>query len=273
MDNSVHGHLKQLMVDSLPDCALVVLDTGGKVLSWNVGAHGLLGYTEAEAVGLSFSRIVPPETLDPAGAPPSLAIARKNGRHEEICQRMHSDGTDLELREVVIPLRDPQHNLVAFGIMMQSVGAPGSAAAARSAIVPTKKASKVLLVDDDGDVRNTAVNLLTSLGYQVLVAASGAEALDILARDEGIDVLFTDVMMPGGMDGGEVAEQARLIRPDIKVLFASGYFEDALIRKGNLAANTHLLVKPYRRKELAKMLSMILANEVRGTDDLLLVGQ
>ena len=103
--------------------------------------------------------------------------------------------------------------------------------------------------------------------------ASGAEALDILARDEGIDVLFTDVMMPGGMDGGEVAEKAREIRPDIRVLFASGYFEDALVKKGNIAANTHLLVKPYRRKELAKMMSMILADDIGGSDKLLLVEQ
>ena len=150
---------------------------------------------------------------------------------------------------------------------------PKQLAAGLPAVASTRKARKVLLVDDDGDVRATAVNLLTTLGYEVLVAASGAEALDILARDEGIDVLFTDVMMPGAMDGGEVAEKAREIRPDIKILFASGYFEDALVRHGNIAANTHLLVKPYRRRDLAKMMNMILADEVRGTDELLLVGR
>ena len=53
MDNSVHGHLKQLLVDNLPDCALVLLDTDGKVLSWNVGAQGLLGYAEGEAVNIT----------------------------------------------------------------------------------------------------------------------------------------------------------------------------------------------------------------------------
>ena len=269
MDNSGHGYLKQLLVDSLRDCALVVLDPDGKVLSWNAGAQGLLGYQEAEAVGLSFSRIVPPETLDSSGAPPSLAIARKNGRHEEICQRMHSNGSDLEVREIVMPLRDPQHTLLAFGIMMQSTAVPNATAEGRPVVASTRKVTKVLLVDDDGDARATAVNLLMTLGYEVLVAASGAEALDILARDEGIDVLFTDVIMPGGMDGGEVAEQARLIRPDIKVLFASGYFEDALVRKGNIATNTHLLVKPYRRRDLAKMMQMILADEVSGSDALL----
>ena len=274
MDNSVDGHLKQLLVDNLPDCALIVLGPDGKVLSWNPGAQGLLGYEEGEAVGLAFSRIVPPETLDEAGAPRALASARRNGRHEEICQRMHSDGSDRDVREIVVALRDGQHNLVAFGLMMQPFAvAPDparDAGSAQPAAAAQKKVAKVLLVDDDDDVRATAVNLLTGLGYAVLVAASGAEALDILARDEGIDVLFTDVMMPGGMDGGEVAEKARQIRPDIKVLFASGYFEDALVKKGNIAANTHLLVKPYRRRDLAKMMNMILADEVRGSDDLLL---
>ena len=152
MDLSVHGDFKQLMVDSLQDCALVVLDTDGKVLSWNAGAQGLLGYEEAEAVGLSFARIVPPETLDPAGAPPSLALARRKGRHEEICQRMRSDGRDLVVREVVIPLRDRQHNLVAFGLMMQPIeGAPGAGGSAvqRPIVISTRKACKVLVADDD----------------------------------------------------------------------------------------------------------------------------
>ncbi len=271
MDNSVDGHLKQLMVDNLSDCALVVLGPDGKVMSWNPGARGLLGYEEGEAVGLAFSRIVPPETLDETGAPHALALARRNGRHEEICQRMHSDGSDRDVREIVIALRDSQHNLVAFGVMLQPLAAPDPARDGGAGQAPAKaqkKVTKVLLVDDDGNVRNTAVNLLTGLGYAVLTAASGAEALDMLARDEGIDVLFTDVMMPGGMDGGEVAEKAREIRPDIKVLFASGYFEEALVKKGNIVANTHLLVKPYRRRDLAKMMNMILADEVRGADDL-----
>ena len=272
MEISGHDHLKQLMVDSLQDCALVVLDTAGRVLSWNAGARGLLGYEETEAVGLSFSRIIPPETLDPDGVPPSLAIARINGRHEQICQRMHSNGTDLELREVVIPLRDPQHNLVAFGLMMQSLGtAMGarSGATAGQPVISIRKAHKVLLADDDDTVRIMAQHLLTDLGYEVVVAASGAEALDILSRDESIDVLFTDVIMPGGMDGGEVAEQAKLIRPDIKILFTSGYFADALVKKGNITPESRVLVKPYQRRDLAKMMNIVLAEEVRESHGIL----
>lgn len=264
MDLSVHADFKQLMVDSLQDCALVVLDTEGKVLSWNAGAKGLLGYKEAEAVGLYFARIVPPETLDPAGAPPSLALARRKGRHEEICQRMRSDGRDLSVREIVIPLRDPQHNLVAFGLMMQSL----EGGAERPIVISTRKACKVLVIDDDDVVRTTARHHLEDLDYEVIAAASGAEALDILARDESIDVLFTDVIMPG-MNGGELAEKARQMRPDLKVLFTSGYFEHALVAKGCISPNTNLLVKPYRRSDLAKKMNMILADEIPGSDNLL----
>ena len=272
MLSSVHGHLKQLMVDSLQHCALILLDTEGKVLSWNAGARGLLGYDEAEAVGRSFAWIVPRETLDPAGAPPSLASALKNGHHEEICRRTHGNGGDLEVREVVIPLRDPNHNLLAFGIMMQSAGSSmgagatpaldaGSGAAVRQlALISTRKVTKVLVVDDDDAIRTVAEHLLKDLGYEVLVAASGPEALDILARDKSIYLLFTDVVMPG-MDGGELAERTRLLRPDLKILFTSGYFEHALIKKGSISQNADLLVKPYQGHTLAKKIEMTLAKD------------
>lgn len=254
-------NLKQLMVDSLPDCGLVLLDTEGKVLSWNEGAKGLLGYEEADAVGQPFARIVPPETLDPAGAPPALAKARRHGRHEEICQRTRSDGTGLELREVVIPLRDPQHNLVAFGLMMQSLGTVGAPAAARAAASASPRKARVLVVDDDAFIQALTANMLTDLGYEVFEAASGAEALDILSRDESIDVLFTDVMM-AGMGGRELAEKAQAFRPELKVVFASGYFPHALREKGVLAPGTDVLVKPYRRRDLARVMARILAKEV-----------
>lgn len=257
-------HLKQLMVDSLPDCGLVLLDTEGKVLSWNEGAKGLLGYEEADAVGQPFARIVPSETLDPAGAPPALAKARRHGRHEEICQRTRSDGTGLELREVVIPLRDPQHNLVAFGLMMQSLAAHGTSNSTRAAHAtpnPSRRKARVLVVDDEDIVRAVTSNMLDDIGYEVFEAASGAEALDILTRDESIDLLFADVIMPG-MGGRELAERAQAIRPDLKLVFASGYFPHALREKGNLAPGTDVLVKPYRRRDLARVMSRVLAEDV-----------
>lgn len=269
LDIEVQGHLKQLMVDSLQDCALVVLDPAGTVLSWNAGASGLLGYKEKEAVGQSFARIVPPETLDESGVPASLALARQKGRHEEICFRTHSDGSDLALREVVIPLRDRQQNLLAFGLMMQSLDAARHAEAVeagRQVAIAARKAPRVLLVDDDDVVRTMATHLLEDLGYEVIAATGGTEALEILARDGSIDVLFTDVVMPV-MNGGELAEQAELLRPDIRILFTSGYFQHALVKKGNISPHTNLLVKPYCRRDLARKMKTILADELPESDD------
>lgn len=271
MDISVNGQLKQLMVDTLKDCALVLLDTDGKVLSWNAGAKSLLGYEEFQAVGQPYARMVPPEARDPNGAPLSLTIARSKGRHEEIAQRIHCTGTDLELHEVVIPLHDAQHKLVAFGLMMQSVEAARRAAnASGSGPTAMSQASlcRVLVVDDDDHVRAAAEYMLKDLNYEVVAVASGTEALDVLRRNESINVLFTDVVMPG-MDGGELAEQARLLRPDLKILFTSGYFHHALIQKGNIKPNANLLVKPYGPGALARKLKIILADEVYESADLL----
>ena len=278
MDYSDRGNLQQLFVDSLRDCALVLLDVDGKVLTWNAGAHEMLGYTESEVIGRHFSCLYTQTDID-AGKPlMSLAGALTQGRHEDISQRLHKDGTKREIQGVLIPLYDPQHKLVAFGNLARETGPKISSAAAASTavappapttniapaaakdIVPAERRKKILLLDDDEAVRLTSVTLLTSLGYEVIVASSGKEALETLERIDDIDVLFTDVVMPGGMDGGEVATQAKLLRPGMKILFASGYFEAALVRGGSIEASTHFLVKPYRKKELAQKMEEVLTS-------------
>ena len=101
---------------------------------------------------------------------------------------------------------------------------------------------------------------LTSLGYRVISASSGAEALALLERDDGVDLLFTDVVMPGEMAGRMLAAKAIEMRPGLKVLFASGYFEGALLGKGQLESDVQFLAKPYRRKELAEKIEEVLKN-------------
>jgi CheY-like chemotaxis protein len=102
------------------------------------------------------------------------------------------------------------------------------------------------------------VRQLTSLGYRVIAAASGAEALDLLRVVPDVDLLFVDVMMPDGMSGRECAEQAQTLRPGLKVLFASGYFEGALVQRGDIEKSVEFLVKPYRKKDLAEKVQQIL---------------
>jgi len=280
MDYTSRGHLQQLFVDTLPDVALVLLDVDGKVLCWNAGAQAILGYAEAEVLGRHFSFVYTQRDID-AGKPlMSLAGALAQGRHESTGPRLRKDGSEVEAEDVLIPLYDASNKLVAFGNLIREPGRAtrlaASLAAAKPAevppapvmtvvtpaVTPATPGKKVLLVDDDEAVRGTAAGLLTSLGYQVVAAASGREALDLLARMPDIDVLFTDVVMPGGMSGGEVAEEARKLRPDLKILFASGYFEGALVREGSIAATAHFLVKPYRKKELALKMDEVLKSGV-----------
>ncbi|CAN5334883.1 hypothetical protein BH24PSE2_BH24PSE2_21050 [soil metagenome] len=110
---------------------------------------------------------------------------------------------------------------------------------------------RVLVVEDDAAVRGIAVTLLGSLGYKTTEACSGREALEILDRDTDIELLFTDIVMPGGMNGAELARKAQDHRPGLKILFTSGHTENTIVRDGRLRPGTHLLGKPYRKQELA----------------------
>lgn len=112
----------------------------------------------------------------------------------------------------------------------------------------------VLLVEDDLLVRNYVHGQLQELGYRVHAAANGDQALAILRSATPVDLLFTDVMMPDGLSGPELVSEARRIRPDLKVLYTSGYTENALEYHGALEDGVLLLNKPYRRNELASKL-------------------
>ncbi|MDA9509017.1 histidine kinase [Bradyrhizobium sp. CCBAU 11386] len=119
---------------------------------------------------------------------------------------------------------------------------------------------KILIVEDDALVRQYVVTQIKSLGYAALEAANAAEALIIIDADKDIDLLFTDVIMPGAMNGRQLADEAARRRPDLKTLFTSGYTENAIVHHGRLDSGVLLLAKPYRKSELAKMLRTALAS-------------
>jgi len=118
--------------------------------------------------------------------------------------------------------------------------------------------AKVLVVEDSGEVRKVAVNYLLAFGYRVIEAGSGPEALEQLAADATISLLFTDVIMPGGMSGPELAQRALELRPDLKVLFTSGYAETAIEGGPSVGLVGNLLSKPYRKEDLARKLREVL---------------
>ncbi|MGW5840093.1 ATP-binding protein [Methylorubrum extorquens] len=130
--------------------------------------------------------------------------------------------------------------------------------------IPLRRAGEgetVLLVEDDEQVLGMAVESLEELRYRVIVTRNAAEALEHLHGVERIDILFSDVVMPGGMNGSQLAVEARRVRPDIKILLTSGYVanldEGQVIGQGELP----VLNKPYRRDELARSLRLVLGGE------------
>ena len=109
----------------------------------------------------------------------------------------------------------------------------------------------VLMVEDDEAVRDLSRAVLEELGYRIIGAANGAEALRILRGDCRVDVLFTDIILPGGMNGVQLADKARSLRRNLPVLFTTGYANDAIARAGGLDPGDRLLGKPYTQHDLA----------------------
>jgi CheY-like chemotaxis protein len=118
------------------------------------------------------------------------------------------------------------------------------------------QAATILVVDDDPDVRDYAVSVLQQVGYTVIEASDGETALLLLGRRDDVDLLFTDVVMPG-LNGFEVARRARNEAPGLKVLFASGYATD-------LTPAGKLLKKPYRPNQLAREVAELLRSGCQG---------
>ncbi|QAU34520.1 PAS domain S-box protein [Janthinobacterium sp. 17J80-10] len=122
----------------------------------------------------------------------------------------------------------------------------------------------ILVVEDDIAVQATVVEMLTSLGYRVLKAQNAASALVILKSGVSVDVLFTDVVMPGELRSPDLARQAKTLVPNIVILFTSGYTQDVIVHGGRLDAGVHLISKPYRREELAQKIRHLLSGREQG---------
>jgi PAS domain S-box-containing protein len=116
----------------------------------------------------------------------------------------------------------------------------------------------VLVVEDDALVRRYVVTQIESLGYTTLEASNAVEALNVIADTAVVDLLFTDVIMPGPMNGRQLVEEALKRRPSLKTLYTSGYTENAIVHHGRLDSGVLLLAKPYRKADLARMMRMAL---------------
>jgi len=137
----------------------------------------------------------------------------------------------------------------------------GAVEAVTSPVLPraaTARGETILFVEDDADVRGFAADLLRDLGYDVLVAATGAAALLLLDGHPEARLLFTDVALPGGMNGRQLADEALRRRPDLKVLYTTGYARNAIVHQGRLDRGVELIVKPFTSAALADRIRQLL---------------
>jgi two-component system NtrC family sensor kinase len=125
--------------------------------------------------------------------------------------------------------------------------------------VPTARRGEIiLLVEDDEEVRKFAAEVLSEHGYDVRPASDGVSALRLLDAEPNVSLLFTDVILPGGMNGRQLADEAQRRRPSLKVLYATGYTRNAIIHQGRLDAEVELLGKPFTADALARKVRQIL---------------
>ncbi|MBC9876055.1 response regulator [Bradyrhizobium sp. INPA01-394B] len=134
---------------------------------------------------------------------------------------------------------------------------PGQGTAEASAVITPQVeggAETIFVVEDDNLVRNFVTAQLQSLGYKTVAAADSKAALQLIDAGQAFDLLFTDVVIPGGMSGRELVDEIAKRRPGLKVLYTSGYTDNAIVHHGKLDDGVLLLTKPYRRNQLAEMI-------------------
>lgn len=137
---------------------------------------------------------------------------------------------------------------------------PGPNRTAAEPAPPTPgRGETILVVEDDPFVRSIAMRRLRRLGYKVVTAENGPEAMRLIDKGLLPHLLFTDIVMPGGMSGWEVAEAVRARIGEVRVLYTSGYPRDTLVARGRLGENARLITKPFRKTDLARMVAECLA--------------
>ena len=123
---------------------------------------------------------------------------------------------------------------------------------------PARAGETVLLVEDDPDVRSMLMSYLGALDYEAIETEDGEAALEVLAGDRRVDLVLTDVVLPGGMRGPDIIQEAERLRPGLSALYISGYSENALSEDGELLEGVQLLTKPFLKKDMARRIRRIL---------------
>jgi DNA-binding NtrC family response regulator len=145
---------------------------------------------------------------------------------------------------------------------------PAGETAAAPPSHPGGNGETILVVEDDEGVRRSSVEALRDIGYQVLEAGDAMEGVRLIVDRGGIDLLFTDVGLPGGVNGRALADAARSAQPGLRVLFTTGYTRNAILHSGVLDHDVHFIAKPFNLDALAEKIREVLttADDAPGTE-------
>lgn len=231
--------------DAMPEGGRILLETGNHWLDAN--AARALDLTEGPYLRLSVTDTgtgMPPDvmahvfepffTTKPIGQGTGLGLSMIYGFAQQSGGQVHLHSTEGE--GTCVSLYLPRHHGAAPGDDLQ----PG-----QTALEVARHGETVLLVDDESTVRMLLADVLGELGYTVIEAADSAAGLKLLRSDVHIDLLVTDVGLPGGMNGRQMAEAGMELRPGLKTLFITGYAENAVMGYGQLGAGMGVLTKPF----------------------------
>nr|WP_267873908.1 ATP-binding protein [Massilia eurypsychrophila] len=243
--------------DAMPDGGTLKIDLrnvtlrAGEAPAWVdaiAGDYVRLSITDSgvgmppEVVAMAFE---PFFTTKPIGSGTGLGLSMAYGFVKQSDGHIHIESAPGQGATVVIHL--PRSD------------APDEEALAPTPLIAVGGSETVLVVEDDADVKATAVGMLRELGYHVLDAHDGESALAVIRGGAAIDVLFTDVVMPGPVSSTQLAAAARELLPRIAVLYTSGYTQNALTTGGRLHDGVQLIGKPYRSEQLAHKIREVLA--------------
>jgi CheY-like chemotaxis protein len=159
---------------------------------------------------------------------------------------------------VILNSKEGQGTTVELYLPSSEATPEGRKARREQADLPRGKKERILLCEDDPDVRRFSSETLDELGYEVIEAHDAASALEALRQWGRVDLLFTDIVLPGGRTGADLAKEARELQSDLKVLFATGYARSALEERQDPGSGVELLLKPFGVDDLANRLRTIL---------------
>ncbi len=234
--------------------AVMMIGLDGRCWLANPAYCALLGYDEAELRGQDALALVHPSDHTSYRAQLGALLG---GQVEQAslavrCLAKHGDHMMLRCSLSLIRAADGRATQVVLV-------ASSDANSGQPTPVARPGPARILLVDDDSFIRRYAAEMLTQLGYEVTVTATGPEALAAIGQGGDFDLLFTDIVMPGGMNGRELVAAARQLRPTLPVLYTSGFMSSEIVRLTRHDPSALLLEKPYRRVELAQAVTRALA--------------